>query len=270
MENESTNLNDSTTFPIPLQVFVREHRDEIVVVEKPPVCYDSYHRWCLPDLTGFVSKESPHPVAHGSFRDVWKCIYIASNRGGKHATRVAVQQSEFMTGDDSRDRVTQRLLGDFRARKQLHHDNLLPLLGFSHEFGLLLAMISPWIHNGSLTTYLEHRFTEMTIEQKLLIVTPVGTIGGYNSAPAKYDYVYYDKFELLALSWKTVFALGIKSVTTSSVNLHDDMGNIASGNAGALPPQLDSTTIEPKVLSRLAQAWHVHSIQLAGESTNDV
>ncbi|KAG1798760.1 kinase-like domain-containing protein, partial [Suillus variegatus] len=64
-----------------------------------------------------------------------------------------------------------RLLGDFRARKQLHHDNLLPLLGFSHEFGLLPAMVSPWIHNGSLTTYLEHYFTEMTIKQKLLIVS---------------------------------------------------------------------------------------------------
>ncbi|KAG1890745.1 kinase-like domain-containing protein [Suillus fuscotomentosus] len=32
-------------------------------------------------------------------------------------------------------------------------------------------MVSPWIHNGSLTTYLEHRFTKMTMEQKLLIVT---------------------------------------------------------------------------------------------------
>ncbi|KAG2053160.1 hypothetical protein BDR06DRAFT_480183, partial [Suillus hirtellus] len=65
----------------------------------------------------------------------------------------------------------QRLLSDFRACKQLHHENLLPLLGFSHEFGLLPVMISPWIHNGSLTTYLEHHFTELTIKQKLLIAS---------------------------------------------------------------------------------------------------
>ncbi|KAG2033942.1 hypothetical protein BDR03DRAFT_643705 [Suillus americanus] len=36
----------------------------------------------LSDLTGFVSKESSHPMAHGSFGDVWKCTYIASNRQG--------------------------------------------------------------------------------------------------------------------------------------------------------------------------------------------
>ncbi|KAG1847620.1 kinase-like domain-containing protein [Suillus subluteus] len=65
--------------------------------------------------------------------------------------------------------TSQRLLDDFHARKQLHHENILSLLGFSHDFGLLPAMVFPWIHNGSLTTYLEHHFTELTIEQKLRI-----------------------------------------------------------------------------------------------------
>jgi hypothetical protein len=67
--------------------------------------------------------------------------------------------------------ASQRLLSDFRARKQLHHENILALLGFTHDFGPLPAMVSPWIHNGSLTTYLEHHFTELTIEQKLRIVS---------------------------------------------------------------------------------------------------
>ncbi|KAG1847603.1 kinase-like domain-containing protein [Suillus subluteus] len=66
---------------------------------------------------------------------------------------------------------SQRLLDDFHARKQLHHKNLLPLLGFSHEFGLLPAMVSPWIHNGSLTRYLKHHFTELTMKQKLRIMS---------------------------------------------------------------------------------------------------
>jgi len=67
--------------------------------------------------------------------------------------------------------ASQRLLDDFHARKQLCHENILPLLGFSHEFGPLPAMVSPWIHNGSLTTYLEHHFTELIMEQKLRIVS---------------------------------------------------------------------------------------------------
>ncbi|KAG2041331.1 kinase-like domain-containing protein [Suillus americanus] len=131
----------------------------------------------LPNLTGFVSKESPHPIAHGSFGDVWKCTYIPSNR---HGLEVAVKSIRIdVAGNDSRARLTQRLLDDFHARKQLHHENLLPLLGFSHDFGLLPAMVSPWIHNGSLTTYLEHHFTELTIEQKLRILRQVAAAINY-------------------------------------------------------------------------------------------
>ncbi|KAG2054037.1 hypothetical protein BDR06DRAFT_434394 [Suillus hirtellus] len=59
----------------------------------------------LPDLTGFVSKDSPHPIAHGSFGDVWKCTYIASNRPG---LEVAVKSIRIdVAGDDFRARVTQ-------------------------------------------------------------------------------------------------------------------------------------------------------------------
>lgn len=131
----------------------------------------------LLDLTGLISKESPHPIAHGSFGDVWKCTYTASNCQG---LEVAVKSIRIdVAGDDSRARLTQRLLDDFHARKQLHHENLLPLLGFSHEFGLLPAMVSPWIHNGSLTTYLEHNFTEMTIEQKLRILRQIAAATSY-------------------------------------------------------------------------------------------
>ncbi|KAG2118241.1 kinase-like domain-containing protein [Suillus cothurnatus] len=121
----------------------------------------------LPDLTGFVSKGSPRPITHGSFGDVWKCTYIPSNGQG---LEVAVKSIRIdVAGDDFRARLTQRLLDDFHARKQLRHENLLPLFGFSHDFGPLPAMVSPWVHNGSLTTYLEHHFTELTIEQKLRI-----------------------------------------------------------------------------------------------------
>ncbi|KAG1853475.1 kinase-like domain-containing protein, partial [Suillus subalutaceus] len=131
----------------------------------------------LLDLTGSVSKESPYPIAHGSFGDVWKCTYIASNHQG---LEVAVKSIRIdVAGDDSRARLTQRLLDDFHARKQLHHENLLSLLGFSRDFGPLLAMVSPWIHNGSLTTYLEHNFTELTIEEKLRILRQVAAAINY-------------------------------------------------------------------------------------------
>ncbi|OJA14535.1 hypothetical protein AZE42_11080 [Rhizopogon vesiculosus] len=71
------------------------------------------------------------------------------------------------------------LLREYRARKQLQHENLLPLLGFSYEFGPLPAMISPWMKNGSLTTYLGKNFAELTIKRKLQILQQVATAINY-------------------------------------------------------------------------------------------
>lgn len=49
----------------------------------------------------------------------------------------------------------------------------MPLLGIGYEFGLLPAMVSPWMDNNSLTTYLKHNFTALTIKSKLQILQQV-------------------------------------------------------------------------------------------------
>lgn len=106
---------------------------------------------------------------HGSFGDVRKCTYITSNCH----LEVAVKSIRVGVGDDSNVGVTQRFLSDFRARKQLQHENILPLLGISYDFGLLPAMVSPWMDNDSLTTYLKCNFTALPIESKLRILRQV-------------------------------------------------------------------------------------------------
>jgi hypothetical protein len=65
--------------------------------------------------------------------------------------------------------ASQILLRNYHARKQLPHENHLPLLGFSYEFWPLPAMISPRMHNrcGSFTTYLSKNFTELTSETQV-------------------------------------------------------------------------------------------------------
>ena len=75
--------------------------------------------------------------------------------------------------------TSQRLLRDYRARRQLEHENLLPLLGFCREFRLLPAMITPWMHNGSLTTYLDRNFAQLTMESKLRIVSCFSMLFAY-------------------------------------------------------------------------------------------
>jgi serine/threonine protein kinase len=75
--------------------------------------------------------------------------------------------------------ASQILLRDYHARKQLQHENILPLLGFSYEFGPLPAMVSPWMHNSSLTTYLGRNFAELTSRRKFQIVCYFSTENAY-------------------------------------------------------------------------------------------
>ncbi|KAJ8590697.1 kinase-like protein [Rhizopogon salebrosus TDB-379] len=70
-----------------------------------------------------------------------------------------------------KDRITKILLRDYHAWKPLQHENILPLLGFT--------MVSPWMHNGSLTTYLGRNFTELTSGRKFQIVCYFSTKNAY-------------------------------------------------------------------------------------------
>ncbi|KAG2108610.1 uncharacterized protein F5147DRAFT_612359, partial [Suillus discolor] len=54
----------------------------------------------------------------------------------------------------------------------LLHDNILPLEGitFAEEFGLLPALVTPWMENGSLDDYLKREFVGLSWERKLSMV----------------------------------------------------------------------------------------------------
>ena len=53
---------------------------------------------------------------------------------------------------------------------KLQHTNILPLFGTTSGFGPLPAMVSPWLGNGTLTSYLERRSAELEIRRILSLV----------------------------------------------------------------------------------------------------
>ncbi|KAG1737450.1 kinase-like domain-containing protein [Suillus lakei] len=129
----------------------------------------------LPDLTSIIFKKLSHPTAHGSSGDVWRCEVYPDPVSDPREVAVKIIRID-IAGDDSIDiitKFTQIVLCDYHARKELVHENLLPLLGISYDFGPLPAMVYPWMDNGSLTTYLEGHFTELTLEVQLRILQEV-------------------------------------------------------------------------------------------------
>jgi hypothetical protein len=62
-------------------------------------------------------------------------------------------------------------MDDFSKWKQLQHEHILPLCGIAHYFGPVPAIVSPWMDNGSLSTYLHKDYDNLTETQKFSLVS---------------------------------------------------------------------------------------------------
>ncbi|KAF9230162.1 kinase-like domain-containing protein, partial [Melanogaster broomeanus] len=67
----------------------------------------------------------------------------------------------------------QRLRREIKVWLKLDHINVLPLFGTTMRFGQYPAMVCPWLENGALTSYLECRNDELTMEQRLVLLSDV-------------------------------------------------------------------------------------------------
>jgi serine/threonine protein kinase len=65
----------------------------------------------------------------------------------------------------------QRLRKEIEVWKRLDHKNIVPLLGTTSDFGSYSStgMVSPWMDNGNLTTYLK---TSLPLPERLRLVSP--------------------------------------------------------------------------------------------------
>jgi serine/threonine protein kinase len=65
----------------------------------------------------------------------------------------------------------QRIQRELRICARLEHRNVLPVYGYAHGFGILMAIVSPWAENGNLTTYLKKKSVELDIIRRFQIVS---------------------------------------------------------------------------------------------------
>jgi len=65
----------------------------------------------------------------------------------------------------------QRIRRELKTCARLNHPNILPVYGYTHGFGLLMAIVCPWAKNGNLTTYLEDEDATLTFVRRFEIVS---------------------------------------------------------------------------------------------------
>ncbi|KAG2093323.1 kinase-like domain-containing protein, partial [Suillus discolor] len=83
---------------------------------------------------------------------------------------------------------------EIKISSTLNHENIVPLWGVARQFGVLPALVSPWLKNGTLTEYLQNRHKELSRGQQFTLLRDVargleylhsqqivhGDLSGYN------------------------------------------------------------------------------------------
>ncbi|KAG1721984.1 kinase-like domain-containing protein [Suillus paluster] len=147
---KSVQRNDSSTSQAP-------HRVDFKI--EPPN---------IPEIE--IKKLELFPSGTGGLGDVWKCSWSRQSGTSKVNTsangwgftistifKVAVKSVRIPQAGDTQvvDRASKRIRREAYVWITLVHDNILTFNGIIDGFGLLPALVSPWMENGSLDVYLK-------------------------------------------------------------------------------------------------------------------
>lgn len=129
----------------PIQPFAEVDDVQITeVLQGPPTqALPSSYTEEIFDLSGSVSKLDPLPVFDGTYSTVFM--------GKWKDTKVAIKQ---IRGVGSLATTRRKVKREREIWGRLSHPNILPLYGFSDDFGNYGALISPWCENGNVGNYI--------------------------------------------------------------------------------------------------------------------
>ncbi|KAF9244248.1 kinase-like domain-containing protein [Melanogaster broomeanus] len=120
------------------------------------------------DLTNDIVREGQHAIAGGSYGDIYKGKLCLSDGTYIGIAMKAIKM--YTVHDPDIPRKMKRLRREIKVWVDLDHDNVLPLFGISMGFGQFPAMICPWLENGPLTSFLEHRHESLTMGERLTLI----------------------------------------------------------------------------------------------------
>jgi serine/threonine protein kinase len=120
--------------------------------------------------TSISTKQTNFPIASGGLGDVYKCIL---NRGAS-AEEVAVKTPRFSNLTDAEvAKINRNLDREIKVWTRLDHKYVLRLHGTVTGFGQIRALVSPWMLNGTLNSYLTRAHETLTTMDRLLILKQI-------------------------------------------------------------------------------------------------
>ncbi|KAK0463553.1 kinase-like domain-containing protein [Desarmillaria tabescens] len=95
-----------------------------------------------------VTREGPYPISGGGFADIYK--------GRLDDTQVCLKVLRIFIPEKARAKLLRDFCREALVWRQFRHPNILPFLGVSEDlFAPSYCLISPWMDNGNIMSYLE-------------------------------------------------------------------------------------------------------------------
>ncbi|KAG2753109.1 kinase-like protein [Suillus brevipes Sb2] len=117
-----------------------------------------------------ATKKTNFPVASGGLGDVYKCIL----NSGATLEEVAVKSPRFPSLTDAEiAKINRNLDREIKIWTTLDHQYVLCLHGTVTGFGPFRALVSPWMPNGTLNSYLSHLHETLTTMDRLRILKQI-------------------------------------------------------------------------------------------------
>lgn len=136
------------------------------------------------DLTNSISRFNKYAANSGGYADVHRCRLaldsttvlvqqaVSRDQVSHGCVDVAVKVFRPMGGIDT-PRLINRFFREIKISSTLYHENIVPLWGVARQFGVLPALVSPWLKNGTLTEYLLNQHKELSRGQQFALLRDV-------------------------------------------------------------------------------------------------
>ncbi|KAF8438558.1 kinase-like domain-containing protein [Boletus edulis BED1] len=130
----------------------------------------------LIDLTDRIDRGSAIYCGGGRFGDVYKCRYTEPSNSSPSTVAVKSLRYFVFSGEESEaiNKDLRRELGLWR-RLDFDHQNIVPLLGVTKWHGPLDAIVSAWMPNGTLHSFLKDAGKTHTLVQRFSILRGIAS-----------------------------------------------------------------------------------------------
>ncbi|KIM37381.1 hypothetical protein M413DRAFT_273643 [Hebeloma cylindrosporum] len=133
----------------------------------------------LEDLTDYIILGDARHVATGGYADVFETGLLRpqSEQPRKVAVKVLRINQGHLDAEDGKklSLIRRRLRREIQIWQSLHHINVVPLLGLTHQFNgsPLPSMVCAWMAGGTLSSHLKERRATLTLRSRYKLLQDV-------------------------------------------------------------------------------------------------